>query len=242
MENTQTISLKRIGDSPFQTNTSILSRESLGTLGGTEQKWRDVVNIDQRPTEFIERHPSRDSVPERGKKDPLKFTIERIEILYKNDIPTPVFYEASISGGDPVLLAENVVPIGGAIYGKSAVERVARGEIHEIDRTFVELLDQKARDVFGKDESDPPVGSLWAWFIHANTKGVLLPQDDAMELVIGPDRSFRWVVVDPAGVSTKDELQINQMDVVNKNLEAVKSTFEDVYQTLYKTIKEKLQG
>lgn len=221
---------------------SILSRDPLGKLGGTEEKYRDIISVNQRPVEFIERHPSRVSVPENGKENPLEFTVERIKILHENDIPTPVFYKASISDSDPVLLAENVMPIGGAIYGKSAVERILRGEVRDMDQTFVRLIDQKARDIFGKDESDPPVGSLWSWFIHANTKGVVLPSDDAMELIVSPNGEFKWMVLDPAGVATSKELGINQMDLVAKNLESVKQTFEDVYLTLYKTLKANLQG
>lgn len=237
MESPQIISLKKIGVNDAEKTGEVLSRDRVGDLGGTEQKWRDVVKLDGRPVEFIERHPTPDSVPETGKPDPVEFTAERINILNESGIPTPVFYKSTIKG-DVVLLSENVKPIGGGIYGKSAVERISRGEKISADYAFVELLDKRSREVFGMEEIDPPDQSLWKWMIEANSKGVILPSDDAMELVISPDGSFKWMVIDPAGVATSAEININPMEVASRNLNSVKKVFQDVYATIYKSLKK----
>lgn len=237
MESAQIISLKRIGVDDEEKIGEVLSRDEVGDLGGTEKKWRDVVKLGGRPVEFIERHPTPNSVPESGKSDPVGFTAQRVKILNEAEIPTPVFYKSTISG-DVVLLSENVNPIGGGIYGKSAVERISSGVRIGADDALIRLIDKSSREVFGMDEMDPPSQSLWKWMIEANSKGILLPEDDAMELVVSPDGGFKWMVIDPAGVKTSTEIDADPMEIASRNLNSVKQVFQDVYTTIYKSLKE----
>lgn len=215
----------------------VTSSQALGTLGGTEQKAHIVVDTSEGPQDFLSRTPIPNSVPENGKQNPCEYTISRIRLLDSHGYPVPESY----LGPNDSVWSEHLTAHGGTLWGKSSLERLSKNQVSPHETFMAKMLTVHYDTIFGMDADTPPEHSLYWWMKKANQDGIVLPEDDAMELYIKPDGSWQWIVVDPVGAYTQRENGITHSELTNRNALSIKAVRDNIL-SIFRETNEKTKG
>jgi hypothetical protein len=191
----------------FRREPSVLSRVRKKDLGrGYEEKNTVEANISrgirQRKVFFIERLMRDRKMAEAW--------IKKWKILHDLDLPIPPTIRISQKNN---IFITNLRANGEEMYGKGLLWE-ARKMIRErrgfkpraIDEIFFKIWLEKRGEILGE---------VWRLTDIANEAGVFLPTDDAFELLVSPDGSWRLVIVDLFCVSklSKDPFKGNNKNV-----------------------------